>query len=58
MFTYDSWSHLIGPGNPAGHHTAEQPGYSGLNCTGKNLGHKSVALKESQDNDALGFKTE
>lgn len=54
MFTYDSWSHLIGPGNRAGHHTAEQLGYSDLNHTGNNLDDKSVALKDSQDNDLLG----
>lgn len=58
LFTYDSWSHLIGPDNHVGHHTAEQPGYSDLNHTGKNLDDKSVALKESQDNDVLGFITE
>lgn len=49
MFTYDSWSHLIGPGNHAGRHTAEQLEYSDLNHTGKNLDDKSVALKESQE---------
>lgn len=55
MFTYDSRSHLIGPGNHAGHHTALQLGYSDLNHTGKNLDDRSVSLKESQDNDVLGF---
>lgn len=49
MFTYDSWSHLIGPGNHAVHRTAEWPGYSDLNDTGNNLDDRSVALKESQE---------
>lgn len=49
MFTYDSWSHLKGPGNHGDHHTAEQPGYSDLNHIGKNLDDRSVALKESQE---------
>lgn len=51
MFTYDSWSHLRGPRNHAGHHTAEQRGCSDLNHIGKNLDDTSVALKDSQHND-------
>lgn len=43
-FTYGSWSHLRGPHNHAGHHTAGQRGYSDLNHIGKSLDDTSVAL--------------
>lgn len=47
LFTFNSWSHLTGPGNQANHHTAEQQGYSDLSHTRMNLVDKCATLVES-----------
>lgn len=47
-FTYDSWSHLTGPDNQAGHHTPDSRGYSDPSHIGNNLDDTSAALEESQ----------